>query len=81
MLQIARLTHAALASIACLTGVLTFFGHNWIETMFGLSPDSGNGSIEWVITILTAAIVLLCVVLAYCRWNPVRAAVEGEPHA
>ena len=50
----------ALALGAGVMGILTFFWHDWIETVFGVDPDRGNGALEWVI-----AFGLLGVALAF----------------
>jgi hypothetical protein len=30
--------------------VLTLMSHDWIERIFGVEPDEGNSSLEWLIT-------------------------------
>jgi hypothetical protein len=37
-------------------GILTLFWHDWIETVFGVDPDHGNGSLEWIIAFALLAI-------------------------
>ena len=34
-------------------GILTLFWHDWIEAVFGVDPDHGDGSAElWVVGVL-----------------------------
>jgi hypothetical protein len=49
---------AALAAGAGVMGVLTLFWHDWIEAVFGVDPDHGNGSLEWIVAfaLLTTAL-------------------------
>jgi hypothetical protein len=37
-----------LGSITGCLAVVTLFWHDWIEAVFGVDPDSGNGSAEWL---------------------------------
>ena len=46
------------------TGMLaaiTLFWHDWIEAVFRIDPDNGDGSAEWLIVL---ALILVTVVLA-----------------
>jgi hypothetical protein len=46
------------------TGVLaaiTLFWHDWIEAVFRIDPDNGDGSAEWLIVL---ALILVTAVLA-----------------
>ena len=38
----------SLATITGLLATLTLFWHDWLEA-FGIEPDGGNGSVEWLI--------------------------------
>ena len=47
--------------IACaVLGVTTLVWSEWIEAIFGVDPDHGNGSLEWavVVVLLVAAVAL-----------------------
>ena len=59
----------ALGSAAAVLGILTTFWHDWIEAVFGVDPDHGNGTLEWgiVATLLLTAAVLF--VLARIEWR------------
>jgi hypothetical protein len=40
-------------------GLLTLLWHDWIELVFRVDPDHGNGSVEvWVVAVLLATAVL-----------------------
>jgi hypothetical protein len=58
----------ALAAIALVLFVLTLVWHDWIEA-FGIEPDGGNGSLEWVIVALFAVAALVCGALARAEWR------------
>jgi hypothetical protein len=51
---------AGLAIVALGLGVLTLFTRDWIEVVFGVDPDRGSGSMEWLIVavLLTASVLL-----------------------
>ena len=49
---------AALAAGAGVMGILTFFWHDWIEAVFGVDPDHGNGSLEWIVAFALLAVAL-----------------------
>jgi hypothetical protein len=63
----------ALAGIAAILFVLTLAWHDWIEA-FGIEPDGGNGSLEWVIVGVFAVAALVCGALARAEWRRSRPA-------
>lgn len=71
---------AGLVSTALL--MLTLFSSHWIESLFGVAPDAGNGSTEYGIAFLWAALSFLMFGLAGHRWrkqtrtSPIRLAAE-----
>jgi hypothetical protein len=53
---------AVLAGLLGALTVLTLITADWIEVVFGVDPDGGNGSLEWalvaVLAVATAALSL-----------------------
>lgn len=39
--------------------VLSLFSREWIEVVFGVDPDGGDGSLELVLTILPLAVAVV----------------------
>ena len=60
---------AALAAIAGGCFVATLVWREWIELVFGVEPDGGDGSLEWAIVgvLLVATVVLAW--LAHAEWR------------
>jgi hypothetical protein len=55
-----------------LTGVLavvTIFWHDWIEAVFGVDPDKGNGSAEWLVVLILLIITVALAVGARLEWR------------
>jgi hypothetical protein len=40
-----------LAIVGAALSVLTLLWPEWIEEIFGVEPDGGNGSLEWIIAL------------------------------
>ena len=58
-----------LGSATAILAIITAIWHEWIEIIFGVDPDSGNGALEWgIVTALAAATVLLGL-LARAEWK------------
>jgi hypothetical protein len=58
----------ALAGIAAILCVLTLVWHDWIEA-FGIEPDGGDGSLEWIVVAVFAVAALVCAALARSEWR------------
>ena len=67
-----------LATLAAALGVGTLIWHDWIEVVFGVEPDEGSGSFEWLIVGLLVGVSVGLVLLA--RWES-RALVSASPEA
>ena len=67
---------AVLATITSALLLLTLMWEDWIESLFGVSPDAGNGSFErWIVgTLLIATIVLFN--LARYEWRRTRSSLS-----
>ena len=64
----------ALASLSAGLGALTLVTREWIEAVFGVDPDRGSGSLEWLIVATAAAVALTFAVAARVEWR--RAAAQ-----
>jgi hypothetical protein len=57
---------------------LTLFSRDWIEVLFRVDPDHGNGSIEWLILGVFLAMALIALALASVEWRRLRAVAVGR---
>ncbi len=60
------------AGVATLTGVMfviTLVWRNWVEIIFGVDPDQGNGLLEWSIVGALFLATVVLVVLARYEWR------------
>ena len=66
-------------AVATITGVLlvlTLVWEDWVEEIFGISPDGGNGLFErWLVGALCAVAVTLFV-MARSEWRRARASMS-----
>jgi hypothetical protein len=60
---------SALAGATALLAVVTLAWHDWIETIFGVDPDHGNGSLEWLFVAVMAAAAVSFAGLARAEWR------------
>jgi hypothetical protein len=49
--------------------VATVIWRDWIETVFGVDPDAGNGSLERFIVAACGATALLLLILSSREWR------------
>ena len=47
-----------LAIVGAVLSLLTLVWPEWIEEIFGVEPDGGNGSLEWLIAVGFLAVAL-----------------------
>jgi hypothetical protein len=69
------------AGMATLTGILfvvTLVWRNWIEIVFGVEPDGGSGSLEWLILGVTLIVTIILFVLARYEWRIARTALPSN---
>lgn len=50
-LKVRAIVEWVLAGLFAAATVLTLVSAEWIEELFGWSPDGGNGSFEWLIVV------------------------------
>jgi undecaprenyl pyrophosphate phosphatase UppP len=62
------------ASVTGVLAVVTFFWHDWIEAVFGVDPDRGNGSAEWLVVAVLAAVTVALTAGARWEWRRARQA-------
>jgi len=69
---------ACLASAAGLLAVITAAWPDWIEAAFGVDPDGGDGTVEWLVVAVLAAVAVALGYGARREWRRGRAAaVQG----
>lgn len=56
--------------------VITLMWRDWIEIVFGVDPDSGNGSLEWLIVGVLLVVTITLFVLARYEWCRARTAIR-----
>jgi hypothetical protein len=66
---------AILATVSGISTVLTLLWKDWIEILFHVDPDRGNGSLEWLIVAVSLAATVALSALARREWR--RAAASG----
>jgi len=63
--------------LALVTGAAalgTVFRHDWIEALFGVDPDKGNGSAEWLVVVILITVTLTLGFGARLEWRRARLA-------
>jgi len=63
-----------LGSISGILAVVTLFWHDWIEAIFGVDPDKGNGSAEWLVVVVLLVVTATLAVGARIEWRRARLA-------
>jgi hypothetical protein len=63
---------AITASASGALAILTAFWHDWIEAVFGVDPDHGNGAAEWLAVALLAIIAIGLTAGARREWRHAR---------
>lgn len=70
----------ALAAVSAALLALTLLWHDWIEIVFRVDPDHGNGWLEWLIVIAAFSLMVTFSIGARQEWRrsaAVTAAVGG----
>jgi len=63
----------ALALVTAGLFVLTLVSREWIELLLGVSPDGGDGSLEWAIVGVLLVATLTFTLLARAEWRRLQA--------
>lgn len=64
--------------VAIITGILfviTLVWHDWVEIVFNVDPDQGNGSLEWLIVAALLVVTIILFILARYEWHKARIAI------
>jgi hypothetical protein len=56
-------------SITGIMTVVTLFWHDWIEVIFGVDPDKGSGSAEWLAVVLLLLVTGTLAVVTRIEWR------------
>ena len=72
-LAVAFWADVVLSGFATFLGLVTILWHDWIEVVFGVDPDHGNGSAEWIAVVVLLAIGAVAGALARREWRRARA--------
>lgn len=59
----------ALGIISCVMFVVTLLNRAWIETVFHVDPDGGQGWVEWAIVGGLLVVTLVMAALARYEWR------------
>jgi hypothetical protein len=58
-----------LGGSAGVLAIVTLLWRDWIEIVFGVDPDEGNGSIEWLVVVTLLVISVGLFVSARIEWR------------
>ena len=58
-----------LGSITGVVAVVTLFSHDWIEAVFGVDPDKGSGSAEWLVVLILLFLTVAFAAGARLEWR------------
>jgi hypothetical protein len=67
---------AGLATVSGFLLVLTLIWRNWIEILFGVELDYGDGSLEWVIVSVLLLATIFLFLLARSEWHKAQASMS-----
>jgi hypothetical protein len=67
---------SALGSATGILAVITLFWHDWIEAVFGIDPDKGSGSVEWLAVLILLVLSVLLGAGARREWRRAQPAVS-----
>ena len=63
-----------MAGLTSVLFLITMVWPNWIEILFGIEPDGGNGSLERLILGVTLVVTIALFILAHSEWRIARTA-------
>ncbi len=59
----------ALATVTAVLTGLTLYSREWIEVVFGVDPDNGDGSLETALVVSMLAATIAFSILARSEWR------------
>lgn len=59
--------------------IVTAFWPAWIETVFRVDPDNGDGGAEWLVVAILGAAAIAAFILARRDYRMARAINQGRP--
>ena len=59
---------ATLTSVSGTLTLVTMFWRDWLEA-FGLDPDHGNGTAEWLVVVGLLAVAVTCATFVRLDWR------------
>jgi hypothetical protein len=65
-----------MATVTGILFVITLLWRDWIEIVFGVDPDQGNGTLEWLIVGALLVVTITLFTLASYEWRRTRAALS-----
>jgi hypothetical protein len=66
-----------LATFAGILSIITSIWRNWIEIVFGVELDAGNGSLEWLLVAILWLATFVLFFLARYEWRKTRATASA----
>jgi hypothetical protein len=60
---------AALTAASALLLVVTLINQEWIELVFGVDPDHGDGTLEWLIVAVLAVVTVVSALVTRAEWR------------
>jgi hypothetical protein len=63
----------ALGGGSAVLAIATVASRGWIEVIFRVDPDHGDGRVEWAIVIVMALIAIVCLSWARAEWRRTQA--------
>lgn len=66
-----------LAAVCAILAISSMIWGNWIELLFDVEPDGGDGSFEWGIVVMFALAAVIFAVLARLEFH--RSTVRSKP--
>jgi hypothetical protein len=60
---------AVLGGMTAILAIVTLVWHDWIEAVFGVDPDHGDGSVELLVVLVLLLVTLGLGIAARLEWH------------